>query len=107
LFGAGELVVVVELLLDAAEPGVGGVVRADVSLLVVDGVVAAALARVIEIFTSLGWMPNFSSVDDTASDRAPWKLSSLDPVKPDWLSVSLLFCPLLEVLFSDENIVCR
>jgi hypothetical protein len=95
--------VLVEAVLAAAElddevPGVGGAVRT--VELAGAGVFESSLARVIEIFTSLGWMPNFSRVDETASERAPWKLSSLD-----WLKGNEV-CPAADVLVSDENMPC-
>jgi hypothetical protein len=51
-------------------PGAGGAIRTGLSGFVVTGF-ETVRADVIEILTALGWMPNFSSVDDTASDNAP------------------------------------
>ena len=105
--GGWELVLPVELEAalvpdDLPVVGGGGVVRTTVLLAVDAGLLEIVLARVIEIFTSLGWMPNFSRVEDTASDRAPWKLSSLD-----WLSATPLFCAAVGVLVSDDNMLCK
>jgi hypothetical protein len=74
------------------------------------GIVEAALARVMEISTSRGWIPNFSRVDDTASDNAPWKLAS-DWFEEAWFKEAWLdgvrpLCPAVEVLVS-ENMFCR
>jgi hypothetical protein len=111
LFGASELVVEAELvdeeplLVDVPEleeaPGRGRVTMGRSGLVDSDEA-AASLARVIEIFTSFGWIPNFSRVDDTASDSAPWKLS-----KVVLLNVALLLCPDADKLVSDENMLCK
>ena len=55
---------------DDARPAAGGVMLTGVPE-AVDSGVEAGPAGVIEIFTSPGWMPNLSMVDDTASDSAP------------------------------------
>jgi hypothetical protein len=89
---------------DAGVPGVGGAVRSPV-VGPEAGIVEAALARVMEISTSRGWIPNFSKVDDTASDNAPWKLSR-DWFKEAWLDGVRPLCPAVEVLVS-ENMFCR
>jgi hypothetical protein len=91
--------------LGAGVPGVGGVVRSPVVGFSEAGIVEAALARVMEISTSRGWIPNFSKVDDTASDNAPWKLSR-DWFKEAWLDGVRPLCPAVEVLVS-ENMFCR
>ena len=51
--------------------GAGGAIRTGFSGFVVTGFETVRAADVMEILTALGWMPNFSSVDDTASDNAP------------------------------------
>ena len=82
-------------------PGAGGVVRAGV-LVPVDGGAASTLERVTEMFTSSGSMPNFSSVDDTASERRPGSYSV-------WLVLSwrAAYFPAADVFVSDENMLCR
>jgi len=55
---------------DDVAPDAGGAIRTGFSGFVVTGF-ETVRADVIEILTALGWMPNFSSVDDTASDNAP------------------------------------
>ena len=91
---------------EAGVPGVGGAVRSPVVGLPEAGMLEAALARVMEISTSRGWIPNFSRVDDTASDNAPWKLASDDWLKEAWLDGVRPLCPAVEVLVS-ENMFCR
>jgi hypothetical protein len=53
-----------------AAVGGGGVIRTGLSEAVHPGAGEAGEAGVMEIFTSLGSMPNFSRVVDTASDKA-------------------------------------
>jgi len=55
---------------DDVATGADGAIRTGFSGFVVTGF-ETVRADVIEILTALGWMPNFSSVDDTASDNAP------------------------------------
>ena len=55
---------------DDVAPGAGGAIGTGFPEFVVTGF-ETVRADVIEILTALGWMPNFSSVDDTASDNAP------------------------------------